>query len=70
MTSYVELERKLFSLPIDAFGSLYHKENLPPHLQVDIYAPDTPDKSGDAKRFCVGPTPTTCSGVGNVLDLN
>lgn len=55
VTSYVELERKLFALPIDAFGSLYYKENLPPHLQADIYAPDTPDESGDAKRFCVGP---------------
>lgn len=56
VTSYVELERKMFSLPIDAFGSLYYKENLPPHLQADIYAPDTPDESGDAKRFFVGPT--------------
>ncbi|KFY97854.1 hypothetical protein V500_01898 [Pseudogymnoascus sp. VKM F-4518 (FW-2643)] len=56
VTSHVELERKLFSLPINAFGSLYYKENLPPHLQADIYAPDTPDESGDAKRFCVGPT--------------
>lgn len=56
VTSYVELERKLFSLPIDAYGSLYYKENLPPHLQADIYAPETPDESGDSKRFCVGPT--------------
>ncbi|OBT77466.1 hypothetical protein VF21_05233 [Pseudogymnoascus sp. 05NY08] len=56
VTSYVELEMKLFSLPIDAFGSLYYKENLPPHLQAEIYASDTPDESGDAKRFCVGPT--------------
>ena len=56
VTSYVELERKLFSLTIDAFGSLYYNENLPPHLQADLYAPDTPDESGDARRFCVGPT--------------
>jgi hypothetical protein len=56
VTSYVGLEIKLFSLRIDAFGSLYYKENLPPHLQADIYAADTPDESGDAKRFCVGPT--------------
>ena len=49
VTSYVEVERKLFSLPIDAYGSLYYKGNLPPHLQADIYAPETPDGSGDAK---------------------
>ncbi|OBT86550.1 hypothetical protein VE02_04354 [Pseudogymnoascus sp. 03VT05] len=55
VTSYVKVERKLFSLPIDAYGSLYYKENLPLHLQADIYAPETPDVSGDAKRFCVGP---------------
>ncbi|OBT53647.1 hypothetical protein VE04_07322 [Pseudogymnoascus sp. 24MN13] len=55
VTSYIELEIKLFSLRIDAFGSLYYKETLPPHLQADIYAADTPDESGDAKRFCVGP---------------
>lgn len=56
VTSYVEVERKLFSLPIDAYGSLYYKENLPPHLQADIYAAETSDGSGDAKRFCIGPT--------------
>ncbi|KFY76276.1 hypothetical protein V498_09687 [Pseudogymnoascus sp. VKM F-4517 (FW-2822)] len=55
VTSYVEVERKLFCLPIDAYGSLYYKENLPTHLQADIYAPETPDESGDTKRFCVGP---------------
>ncbi|OBT62476.1 hypothetical protein VE03_07985 [Pseudogymnoascus sp. 23342-1-I1] len=70
VTSYVDLERKLFSLPIDAYGSLYYKENLPPHLQADIYAPDTPDVSGDAKRFCVGPTADYMFWRGNALGLN
>jgi hypothetical protein len=56
VTSYAELEKKLFALPIDAYGSLYYRENLPSHLQADIYASETPDESGDGKRFCVGPT--------------
>ncbi|KFY43429.1 hypothetical protein V494_01999 [Pseudogymnoascus sp. VKM F-4513 (FW-928)] len=51
VTSYIEIERKLFSLPIDAYGGLYYKENLPSHLQADLYAAGTPDESGDAKRF-------------------
>lgn len=34
VTSYIELERKLFSLPMDAYGGLYYKENLLPHLQA------------------------------------
>jgi hypothetical protein len=56
VTSYVELERNMFVLRIGAYGSLYYKESLPSHLQADIYAPDTPDESADATRFCVGPT--------------
>ncbi|KFY11109.1 hypothetical protein V492_04652 [Pseudogymnoascus sp. VKM F-4246] len=56
VTSYVEIEKKLFALPIDAYGSLYYKENLPAHLQVELSAAGTPDESGDAKRFCIGPT--------------
>ncbi|KFX95015.1 hypothetical protein O988_06034 [Pseudogymnoascus sp. VKM F-3808] len=48
--------KEAVALPIDAYGSLYYKENLPSHLQADIYASGTPDESDDAKRFCVGPT--------------
>lgn len=55
VTSFVELERKMFSLPLGSYGSLYHKSSLPPHLQTDLYLPETPDETDDASRFCIGP---------------
>ncbi|PGH07903.1 hypothetical protein AJ80_07943 [Polytolypa hystricis UAMH7299] len=56
VTSYVEIERKLFSLPFGSYGSLYYKASLPQHLQADLYTTEMPDDSGDASRFCIGPT--------------
>ncbi|EFQ99303.1 serine/threonine protein kinase [Nannizzia gypsea CBS 118893] len=51
VTSYVDIEKKLFSLPFAAHGSLYYKDSLPQSLRSDIYAPGQP---GD-DRFCIGP---------------
>ena len=55
VTSFVEIERKMFSFPLGSYGSLYYKSGLPLHLQADLYTPETLDESGDASRFCIGP---------------
>ncbi|EEP82161.1 predicted protein [Uncinocarpus reesii 1704] len=54
VTSYVELERKLFSLPLSAYGSLFYKDSLPEDLRIGLPTPQTEDK-GFANRFCMGP---------------
>ncbi|KMQ44666.1 hypothetical protein HL42_4674 [Trichophyton rubrum] len=51
VTSYVDIEKKLFSFPFAAHGSLYYKETLPQNLRVDLYSPG---ELGD-DRFCIGP---------------
>lgn len=56
VTSFVEIERKLFSFGFDAYGSLSYKDSLPRDLQANLYTPGTADESGDATRFCIGPT--------------
>lgn len=56
VTSFVEIERKLYSFGFDAHGRLYYKDSLPRELQANLYAPGTADESGDATRFCIGPT--------------
>ena len=55
VTSFVEIERKMFSFALGSYGSLYYKGRLPSHLQADLYGPETLDESGDASRFCIGP---------------
>ena len=56
VTSFVEIERKMFSFALGSYGSLYYKGRLPSHLQADLYGPETLDESGDASRFCIGPS--------------
>lgn len=56
VTSYAEIERKLFSFPFGYYGSIYYKDSLPRNLQADLYAAGAEDKDGDAHRFCIGPT--------------
>ncbi|KAL9104654.1 MAG: hypothetical protein Q9163_000397 [Psora crenata] len=56
VTSFVEIERKMFSFTLGCYGSLYYKGRLPSHLQADLYGPETLDESGDTSRFCIGPT--------------
>ncbi|DAA78686.1 TPA_exp: Uncharacterized protein A8136_2471 [Trichophyton benhamiae CBS 112371] len=51
VTSYVDIEKKLFSFPFAAHGSLYYKETLPQNLRVNLYSPG---EQGD-DRFCIGP---------------
>lgn len=51
VTSYVDIEKKLFLFPFAAHGSLYYKETLPQNLRVDLYSPG---ELGD-DRFCIGP---------------
>ncbi|EAS33646.3 uncharacterized protein CIMG_04670 [Coccidioides immitis RS] len=56
VTSYVDIERKLFSIPFSCYGSIYYKRALPREQQADLYAPGTEDNDGDSSRFCIGPT--------------
>ncbi|KKZ65758.1 hypothetical protein EMCG_08433 [[Emmonsia] crescens] len=55
VTSYAEIERKLFSFPFGSYGSIHYKDSLPRNLQADLYAAGAEDKNGDARRFCIGP---------------
>ena len=55
VTSFVEIEQKMFSFALDSYGSLYYKGRLPSYLQANLYGPETFDDSGDASRFCIGP---------------
>ncbi len=55
VTSYIDIERMLFSFPLDSYGSLYYKHNLPSHLEAGLYRPEAVDQSGDAGKFCIGP---------------
>ncbi|KAH8425311.1 uncharacterized protein LDX57_003068 [Aspergillus melleus] len=54
VTSYVDIERKLFSIPFGSYGSLYYTHSIHPHLQHDIYR--TPHKDDSQARFCIGPS--------------
>ncbi|OJD10857.1 hypothetical protein ACJ73_09674 [Blastomyces percursus] len=56
VTSYVELECKLFSFPFGSYGSIYYKDSLPQNLQAYLYAAGVKDEDGDTHRFCIGPT--------------
>ena len=66
MESYIRLERKLLDLRLDAYGSIYYKEDLPSKLQLDLHAPD------DTERFCIGPTTDYMFWLGrrNQLEIN
>ncbi|KAI9673929.1 MAG: Phosphotransferase enzyme [Caeruleum heppii] len=55
VTSFVEIERKIFSFALGSYGSLYYRGRLPSHLEADLYTPETVDESGDGSRFCLGP---------------
>ena len=56
VTSLITIEQKMFSRSLGACGSLYYRSSLPSRLQADLYGPETPDESGDASLFCIGPT--------------
>ena len=56
VTTYVDIERKLFSFPFSSYGSLYYKDSLPQNLQTPLYADGVEDMDGDSNRFCIGPT--------------
>lgn len=55
VTSYAEIERKLFAFPFGSYGSIYYKYTLPQNLQGSLYASGTKDDDGDSQRFCIGP---------------
>ncbi|KAI9672562.1 MAG: Phosphotransferase enzyme [Caeruleum heppii] len=55
LRTYSELEVKLFDIPFGSIGSVYFKEDVPSHLQKDLYLPDTIDEAGDSQRYCMGP---------------
>jgi len=54
VTSFVEIERKMFFFALGFYESLYYKGRLSSHLQADLYGPEMFDHSGDASRFCIG----------------
>lgn len=37
-SSFVKIEKKFFDIPFKSIGSIYFKEDVPPHLQAAIYA--------------------------------
>ena len=53
VTSFVEIELKLFAIPFASYGSLYYKDSLAPHLQADLYNTLPGEKES---RFCIGPS--------------
>lgn len=55
VTSYVNIERKLFSFSFGAYGSLYYRESLPQSLQADLYSPGTAEGQHLNDKFCIGP---------------
>ncbi|RAK92858.1 phosphotransferase enzyme family protein [Aspergillus costaricaensis CBS 115574] len=56
VTGIVDIEKKLFSIPFGAIGSLYFRSDLPPQLQAPLYAVGTPDEARDSQTYCIGPT--------------
>ncbi|KAL4928784.1 uncharacterized protein BDV17DRAFT_263568 [Aspergillus undulatus] len=54
-SSFVEIEKNLFDLPLSAIGSIYFKKDLPSELQAALYGRDS-DGDQDSDTFCVGPT--------------
>lgn len=54
VTSYVGVERKLFSIPFGSYGSIYYSTSLPQHLQAHLHS-GTGGENGDISRFCIGP---------------
>ncbi|KAI1947402.1 hypothetical protein LOZ57_003128 [Ophidiomyces ophidiicola] len=55
VTSFVNIEKRLFSFRFGAHGSLHYKKNLPQHLQANLYAPGSQADGDAASRFCIGP---------------
>lgn len=55
VSSYVDIETKLFLLPFGSYGSIYFKEDVPTDLQAPLYQPGTPDDHQDSDRYCMGP---------------
>ncbi|PLB47161.1 hypothetical protein P170DRAFT_511807 [Aspergillus steynii IBT 23096] len=53
VTSYVDIEQKLFSIPFGSYGSLYYTHTVQPNLRADLY--QTPHGHQDG-RFCIGPS--------------
>ncbi|KAJ6110161.1 serine/threonine protein kinase [Penicillium sp. IBT 16267x] len=55
VTGIVDIEKKPFDIPFASVGSLYFKQDIPPHLQGRLYQPGTPDEDGDSETYCIGP---------------
>ena len=55
VTGIVDIEKKLFDIPFASIGSLYFKQDIPPHLQGQLYQPGTPDEAKDSETYCIGP---------------
>ncbi|RAL11729.1 uncharacterized protein BO97DRAFT_470893 [Aspergillus homomorphus CBS 101889] len=53
VTSFVEIERKLFLIPFSSHGSIYYRDSLPQHLRSDLYETSHED---DGSHFCIGPS--------------
>ncbi|KZF19208.1 hypothetical protein L228DRAFT_224932, partial [Xylona heveae TC161] len=71
VTSYVDIETKLFSIPFGAYGSLYYKDCLPQNLQPGLYAPGMGDGvDGTGERFSIGPSTDYMFWRGNRASLD
>lgn len=57
-SSFVEIEKTLFSLPFSSIGSVYFKSDIPAELQAPLHAVPTLSQSGGQdipEKFCIGP---------------
>ncbi|KAE8151418.1 kinase-like domain-containing protein [Aspergillus avenaceus] len=50
VTSCIDIERKLFSIPFGSYGSIYYTSTLPPNMRSELY------RTSHDGRFCIGPS--------------
>ncbi|EFW21409.1 conserved hypothetical protein [Coccidioides posadasii str. Silveira] len=56
VTSYVDIEQKIFLISFSCYGSIYYKTALPWEQQADLYSPGVEDSDSDTSQLCIGPT--------------
>ncbi|PKY06695.1 hypothetical protein P168DRAFT_295685 [Aspergillus campestris IBT 28561] len=56
VTGIVDVEKRLFSIPFGAVGSIYFKKDVETRFQAPLYVPGTVDEDGDGDVYCIGPS--------------
>ncbi|KAL4794314.1 kinase-like domain-containing protein [Aspergillus venezuelensis] len=74
VTSFVDIERRLFSIPFASYGSIYYHDRLPSNMRpIDIHTDELNAMKGNGgDRFCIGPSADYDFWLGRraLLDLN